>query len=107
MPALDHQRHERLAHERALGKTAVAAWEIVCGKRSAAYASAVGKRPDVKARIAELKAAQQALHKKVEFPGCGPPEPRDDPLGAPRAQPSHRAQPEAAPSLRRCRCSPP
>jgi phage terminase small subunit len=65
MPPLNHVRHERFAQEVALGKTGAAAWQIASGKRSVAYASAVGKRSDVSARLAELKAEQQALHKKA------------------------------------------
>ena len=65
MPPLNHVRHERFAQEVALGKTGAAAWQIASGKRSVAYASAVGRRSDVSARLAELKAEQQALHKKA------------------------------------------
>ncbi len=65
MAALSNARHERFAQERALGKTGAAAWKIASGTQSVAYASAVGKRPDVARRVAELKAEQERLHRKA------------------------------------------
>jgi phage terminase small subunit len=65
MPALRNSRHERLAQERALGRTLTDAWEVASGKRNVASASGVGRRPDVAARIAELRAEQEAMRRKA------------------------------------------
>jgi phage terminase small subunit len=65
MPALENAKHERLAQERAVGKSLTDAWEIASGRRNIGYASRVGKRPDVAARITELRARREAMQKKA------------------------------------------
>jgi phage terminase small subunit len=65
MSALTNVRHERLAQERALGKSLTEAWEIASGRRSIGYASRLAKRPEVAARIAELEAGHQAMQQEA------------------------------------------
>jgi hypothetical protein len=65
MPALKNQKYERFAQERAFGKNKIDAWEIAVGKRSPDDSWKLDKRPEVKARIEELKAGHRALYEKA------------------------------------------
>ncbi len=65
MPALRNKRHERFVQEWLGGKTRADAWTSVTGRRSADYASRVGNRPEVVARMAALKAEQEETQRKA------------------------------------------
>ena len=65
MGALVNARHERLAQERAQGKSLTEAWLIATGRRSTGYASRLGLRPEIAARIAEIKAEHEAARRKA------------------------------------------
>ncbi len=65
MPALRNARHERFAQGWLEGKTLTQAWENVSGKRSLGYASRLGKRPEVRARLQELRAEREAAQQKA------------------------------------------
>jgi phage terminase small subunit len=65
MPLLQNNRHERFAQERVAGKNIIDAWQIASGTRTGNYSWKVGKRPDVEARIAELRGEQRAFYQKI------------------------------------------
>ncbi len=65
MPALRNKRHERFLQQWLGGKTRADAWTSVTGRRSSDYASRVGNRPEVLARMAALKAEQEETQRKA------------------------------------------
>lgn len=62
MPVLRNQRHERFAQEIAKGQSATAAYETAGGKKNRRYASELGHRPDISARVAEILSGRERMH---------------------------------------------